>query len=250
MVHMLNLRQTAFAGIKVATKFRGLKMCNRFTDYITENLIFKSKIVRQKQLEHWHYCTERMDRRLAGVPKHPDIWTMIHEKSEGLSIEQQYGTATFFMLAGTETTATALSATTFQLLANPDKLAILTKELRSAFPNSKVLVTFEKLARLKYLTAVLQESMRIQPPVPSELPRVVPEGGTVLFGDWVPGGTTIGVHHMATYHREELFRRPNEFCPERWLGDPEFGHDKLDAVEPFSVGPRNCIGKVSATRTL
>lgn len=37
-------------------------------------------------------------------------------------------------------------------------------------------------------------------------------------------------------------RNPNDFVPERWLGDPEYSHDKRDAHQPFSVGPRNCLG--------
>ena len=36
---------------------------------------------------------------------------------------------------------------------------------------------------------------------------------------------------------------PEEFVPERWLGDPRFDSDKKEALQPFSVGPRNCIGK-------
>jgi cytochrome P450 len=81
------------------------------------------------------------------------------------------------------------------------------------------------------------------PPVPSALPRVVSAGGATVCGEWLPEGTTIGVHHLATYRNEEFFRKPHEFHPERWLGDPEFKDDKLDAMEPFSVGPRNCVGK-------
>ena len=43
----------------------------------------------------------------------------------------------------------------------------------------------------------------------------------------------------------EHWKNPYEFHPERWLGDPEYKDDHLDALEPFSVGPRNCLGKVS-----
>ncbi|KAK3056238.1 hypothetical protein LTR09_002745 [Extremus antarcticus] len=41
----------------------------------------------------------------------------------------------------------------------------------------------------------------------------------------------------------EHFKNAYEFHPERWLGDPEYKDDNLDALEPFSVGPRNCLGK-------
>ncbi|KAK7409047.1 hypothetical protein QQX98_008751, partial [Neonectria punicea] len=39
------------------------------------------------------------------------------------------------------------------------------------------------------------------------------------------------------------FTDPETFIPERWLGDPRFANDKTDALQPFSYGPRNCIGK-------
>lgn len=80
------------------------------------------------------------------------------------------------------------------------------------------------------------------PPVPSLMPRKAPEG-LVVCGQPVPAGTTIGVAHLATYRSEEHFKDPYEFRPERWLGDPDYKDDHLDSVEPFAVGPRNCIGK-------
>lgn len=39
------------------------------------------------------------------------------------------------------------------------------------------------------------------------------------------------------------FHRPNEFLPQRWLSDPEFANDRRGASQPFSTGPRNCIGR-------
>lgn len=88
------------------------------------------------------------------------------------------------------------------------------------------------------------------PPVPTGLPCVVPTGGATICGEYLPEDTTLGVHHLATYRNEALFRKAHEFHPERWLGDPDFRDDQLDALEPFSFGPRNCLGKVSVTCTV
>ena len=64
-----------------------------------------------------------------------------------------------------------------------------------------------------------------------------------ICGEWVPEGTVIGVHHLSTYRMESHFKHAHEFHPERWLDDPEFKDDHLDAMEVFSTGPRNCLGK-------
>jgi cytochrome P450 len=45
------------------------------------------------------------------------------------------------------------------------------------------------------------------------------------------------------YHNPNFWVQAEDFIPERWLGDPKFQNDKRDAFQPFSVGPRNCIGK-------
>lgn len=54
--------------------------------------------------------------------------------------------------------------------------------------------------------------------------------------------TTLGIWHWAMYHNEANFSRPFEFLPERWMGDPAFEDDHLDALKPFHFGPRNCLG--------
>jgi cytochrome P450 len=53
----------------------------------------------------------------------------------------------------------------------------------------------------------------------------------------------MGVPHWAASHLSANFTRPDEYHPERWLGDPTFAGDKLEVVQPFMVGPRNCVGK-------
>jgi cytochrome P450 len=237
-----------FEGIKKSAKIRSFRWYSKLTNYVVGEFIMKNPKVRAKQVEHWNYSKDRVDRRLAMQPDRPDLWTKILEKGApndptGLSLGEHHSLAALFMLAGTETTATALSGTSYHLMMNPDKLNLLTQEIRSAFTSIEDM-NLESLARQKYLMACLQEGLRMYPPVPSELPRVVPAGGATICGEWIPGGTSLGVHHLSTYRNEQLFRKPYEFHPERWLGDPEFKDDQLDALEPFSVGPRNCLGKV------
>lgn len=93
------------------------------------------------------------------------------------------------MIAGSDTTATALSATMFYLARNPDKLATLKNEIRGAFNNVSEIVSGKQLTDCNYLKACVDEAMRLAPPVPGLLPREVtaPEG-IVVDGVFLPQG--------------------------------------------------------------
>lgn len=119
----------------------------------------------------------------------------------------------------------------------------LQKELRKEFQSMDDL-TLESLAKMPFLEATIKEGLRMYPPVPIGLPRVVPPGGMTIGEHFVPEGTVVAVHQLSTYRQESYFKHADQFRPERWIGDPEFKDDRHDAFEPFSVGPRNCLGKV------
>ena len=144
------------------------------------------------------------------------------------------------IVAGSETTATVLAGTTYLLLANPDALAKVVAEVRTAF-SSPSEVNFLSARKLPYLMACLEESMRCFPPIPGLNPRRTVEP-VVVDGNAIPPGTYLGVHQWAAYHSPLNFMHPELYAPERWL--PGHGMtDQKDVLQPFSIGPRNCIGK-------
>jgi averantin hydroxylase len=51
------------------------------------------------------------------------------------------------------------------------------------------------------------------------------------------------MQQYASYRLEANFHRPDEFLPQRWLGDVQFADDDRAVLQPFSIGPRNCIGR-------
>ncbi|EED21160.1 cytochrome P450, putative [Talaromyces stipitatus ATCC 10500] len=163
---------------------------------------------------------------------------------DGLSMDEIVNLSEFLMLAGSETTATVLSGMLYHLLQNPQCLSRLTSEIRSSFKSEND-INLNSAAQLRYLHAVLEESMRIYPPVPNSLPRVTPEPGQIICDKFVPAGTSVGLHHYSSYHSSDNFFEPDAFHPERWLEgeDPRFRSDRKDAFHPFSHGPRNCLGK-------
>jgi cytochrome P450 len=98
--------------------------------------------------------------------------------------------ASDFVLAGSETTSTVLACTTYYLLKNPRIMQQLQDEIRSTF-DSYAAISETSTRSLRYLNVVCLEAMRMYPPLPFSLPRVVPEGGDSVDGHYLPAGVRI-----------------------------------------------------------
>ncbi|KAF6813197.1 cytochrome P450 [Colletotrichum sojae] len=235
--------QTLIDGIKLDAWIRIAKHF-KIGDMLVEALM-NTRTARAKHWEHFEHSKDRVDKRLARTDARPDFWSFILRKDAdkgGLSMGEQYANASLFMLGGTETTGTALAGATFFLATHPEASRMAREEVRSAFASVEDM-TIEKLAGLKYLNACLSETMRIYPPVPCSVLRRTPAEGATICGRHIPADVTVGVHIYATHTSPVHFRDPLSFRPERWLGDPEYAGDHLDASAPFGVGPRNCLGR-------
>ncbi|KAK0370108.1 hypothetical protein CLIM01_12529 [Colletotrichum limetticola] len=64
--------------------------------------------------------------------------------------------------------------------------------------------------------------------------------------DIVPSQTEVGVANMAMHRNPKYFERPNDFIPERWIGDGQSAVKDKSAFSPFSKGPRACLGRTMA----
>ncbi|KAF2122225.1 cytochrome P450 [Lophiotrema nucula] len=193
---------------------------------------------------HLEHTREKVERRLnASNIEHRDfIWYILKQAEKfDLKHDEIIANSGLFIIAGSETTATALSGLMARLIWNPRCYKILAEEIRSTFANEED-ITFNAIQNLPYLNACIEEVLRIHPPVPAGPPRVVPPGGDFIDGHWVPGGVTVSVGAWASSHNPLQFRAPDAFIPERWL-DPRYDSDVKKAMQPFSLGPRNCIGK-------
>lgn len=206
--------------------------------------LFTPKEVMEGAHFHYNHSYERVEKRIdRGIDiGKPDIWKLVLEKGgeSGLSKRQMTADAAAFMMAGTETTATLLSGLTYLLLKHPHYLQRLQAEVRAL---SKEDLKLETLAHLPFMAACIQEALRVYPPAPITFFRAVPKGGNIICGDWIPEGTRVGVPHFAAYHNPLNFKDPDSFIPERWLPGSGYETDRKDAHNPFSVGPRNCIGQ-------
>lgn len=97
-------------------------------------------------------------------------------------------------------------------------------------------------------TPGIHEGLRLYPPVPVGVPRVVGGAGQVIGGQWVAPGTRVSVHHYATYRSPQNFRDPDRFAPERWRPGREgarspYRDDRRESCQPFAHGPRDCLGR-------
>ena len=109
-----------------------------------------------------------------------------HQESN-LTNEELNINMSIIIFAGSETTSSALSAILRYLLQNPTCLKILITEIRSSFP-SEDSIKVNSINKLPYLTACINESLRMGPPVVIGLPRIIPKGGAMICGRLVPEG--------------------------------------------------------------
>ncbi|KAH0845930.1 isotrichodermin C-15 hydroxylase [Fonsecaea pedrosoi] len=147
--------------------------------------------------------------------------------------------AEILLAAGTDTTATSIGGMTYYLLQAPKTLEILQKEIRTTFTDHSEIDELST-QKLPYLNAVIEEALRLTPPLPINLPRTSPGG--LVDGDFIPKGYTM--HRHPKYWTE-----PDEFHPERFLPlshplyDTKFRNDNLEASKPFLTGRHTCIGR-------
>lgn len=205
------------------------------------------KFVAESRRQHIAATNAKLQARInSGKGENKDWMSYILDNQvENLTNIELVMMASTFLVAGSGTAAGGMAGISYLLMRNPEKMAKLCHEIRSTFRNQDE-ITMLATQKMPYLNAVLEEGMRLYPPVPASVPRWVPANGEVIEGKWVPGGTAVGCPQLACGHSELNFKRAREFIPERWLELPpgsEFANDDKAAMQPFSMGPRNCIGK-------
>ena len=156
------------------------------------------------------------------------------EHGEGLNEDELLGHAGVIFAAGHETSSNALTWTLFLLSQYPQVAADLLDELQSVLQSEAP--TMAQLSQLPLLERVIKESMRVLSPVPWNA-RVTSQP-TELGGYTLPEGTEVFVSIYQTHQMPELYPEPEVFMPQRW----ETINPTIYEYNPFSVGPRLCIG--------
>jgi len=124
-------------------------------------------------------------------------------------------------IAGSDTTAAAITAILYHLVRTPSAYDKVTTEIDEATESGALslpAVQYHEAVGLPYLVACCKEGMRLHPSVGWTLPRHVPVGGCIISGEWFPAGTRVGINAAVVQRDEAIFGKDaDEFVPERWF---------------------------------
>jgi cytochrome P450 len=153
------------------------------------------------------------------------------QTGEGLSDSELRNETITFLLAGHETSANALAWTFYLLSQNPDVERQLRAELSAVLGRRSP--TVEDLPHLTFTTMVIQEAMRLYPPIWAIERRAISDD--VIKGFHIPAGSSVVISPYVLHRHEEFWPDAGRFDPMRFASRPR-------AYIPFGSGPRFCIG--------
>ena len=198
----------------------------------------------------WKRAMKRLDkivygmiasRRLDGVGDNDILDRLINARDEdtgeGMNETQMRDEVITLMLAGHETSANALAWTLYLLATHPDVEAELADALATTLNGAPA--TAADLTRIPYLKQVVQESMRLYPPVWAYARRSEQE--EEFDGYRMPANAYVGVVPYALHRHPEFWPDPERFDPERFQPNRSESRHSYCYL-PFAAGPRTCIG--------
>lgn len=140
--------------------------------------------------------------------------------------------------------AHTLTSAIYHLLARPETLSKVRYELAAVVSDGRRVPTFQQLDKLRYLSAVINEVIRLHPGAMHRQVRVCPNDAIVYMDKArgieyvVPPGTVYGTSPLTSHMNGSIFKDPYKFVPERWIDNPEIAK----AFIGFSRGTRGCVG--------
>lgn len=184
---------------------------------------FRRRIERVEELL-FREIRERRDAE--DVAERDDVLSMLvaarHEDGSPMSDQEMRDELLTLLVAGHETTATSLAWAVERLSRNQDKLERLRTEVEEG--------------REEYLTATIQETLRLRPVISLVLRRLTEP--VEIGGYELPGGITVAPSIYLAHRNPEVYPEPQRFLPERFLDNPPGTYTWI----PFGGGVRRCLG--------
>lgn len=157
---------------------------------------FVPKYMQLARLKNFKYARSRVEERIRTGGIRGDFWDKVAMKSaddnaggEGLTKEEMIVAAVTLVGTGSETISTLLTGLVYFLGRNPHAMKKLVHEIRTSFASPDE-IDFVSVHKLKYMTACLEETMRLYPPVITMLWRTPPKGGGSVSGLFIPEGVS------------------------------------------------------------
>ena len=159
------------------------------------------------------------------------------DTGETMDVQQVRDEALIFLLAGHETTSTALTFTLQLLGRHPDEQARIHGELDAVLGGRAPAA--QDVPALQCTAMAIKEAMRLYPPAYAISRRAELE--SEIGGYVIPAGADVLVSQYATHRHPEFWEDPETFDPSRFTPEREHAHHRF-AYFPFGAGPRACIG--------
>ncbi|KAK9668268.1 hypothetical protein RND81_13G046300 [Saponaria officinalis] len=169
--------------------------------------------------------------------------TKLEDPATSLTLPQVKGILTDAIIGGMDTTSSTVELAMAQILKHPEIMRKIQEELTEIVGLNNT-IDESHLSKLKYLNAVLKETLRLHPAVPLFVPHR-PKTSTTVGGYTVPKDSQIFINVWAIHRDPQLWENPTEFRPKRFLN----GSEKSDFMGkqfeylPFGSGRRMCPGK-------
>jgi cytochrome P450 len=173
------------------------------------------------------------------------IWRLIHLRDrrtgEGLPRDEVRDEAASIIAGGVSPTARAMTWIWYLLGEHPEAQARLHDELDTVLGGNPP--TAAQLPQLTYTRQVIDEAMRLYPPIPGILREAA--GEDVLCGYRVPPRSVIAILPWVVHRHRRLWDDPDRFDPDRFLPANAAKRSRF-AYVPFAAGPRICVGTTLA----
>lgn len=195
----------------------------------------------QRSLAKFHAIVDRIlqQRRSTRQPPRDLLWQLMAARDESgaaMPEHQVRDEVATLLTAGHETTTLALAWALFLLALHPRALEAVQREIASLDGRAPA---YEDLSRLKYTRCVVDETMRLYPPVWVISRTAVGEDFIAEF--FIPAGSEILIFPYITHRHPRWWAEPERFLPDRFAAENSRSRVR-GAYLPFGAGPRTCVG--------
>jgi cytochrome P450 len=227
-----------------------MKMCDGASSFLSNTKAIRVEDVAAEDAQNFPAVYSQL---VSGMAKSKKDSLTTNAQQERLDIASEL---LDHLAAGFDTSGITLVYVIHELSRNPDIQDALRKELRTLDPpvsmtqarhESSVLASPKIVEALPLLDAIIQESLRLYAAIPGPEPRVTPVSGCTLGpeGEYqrIPGGVRISAQAWSLHRNGEVYERPEEWLPSRWLdANEEVLKEMKRWFWAFGSGGRMCVG--------